>query len=202
MSKGIRVGLTGGMGSGKSTVAAFLEKLGAVVVDADALSRATTAPGGAAIPEIVRVFGSDFLTADGALDRVKMREFAFKTPETRRTLESIIHPLVGTAIRQATQEADARSAPCVVYDIPLLIESAHWRNGMETILVIDCTEQTQIQRVRARNGIAESDVCAILAAQATRMTRLRGADHVICNEGIPLPQLEALTRQLSRQFGL
>lgn len=202
MSKGIRVGLTGGMGSGKSTVAAFLEKLGAVVVDADALSRATTAPGGAAIAEIVRVFGSDFLTIDGALDRAKMRKIAFKTPETRRILESIIHPLVGAAIRQATREADARSTACVVYDIPLLIESAHWRNGMETILVIDCKEQTQIQRVRTRNGLTEDHVRAILAAQATRMTRLRGADHVICNEGIPLPQLEALTRQLSKQFGL
>ncbi len=202
MSKGVRVGLTGGMGSGKSTVARFLTQRGACLIDADAISRTTTSSGGAAIPELALAFGREVIGSDGALDRAKMREIAFKDPNARKRLEAIVHPLVRASIEQATLEADAISAPCVVYDIPLLTESGHWRQTLENIIVVDCTEGTQIERVRQRNGLSEAEVRAILAAQALRTNRLKGADHVIFNDGITLRQLEALTQQISVQFGL
>lgn len=202
MSKGIRVGLTGGMGSGKSTVARFLTQLGAYLIDADAISRSTTSTGGAAIPELTQAFGPKVIGRDGALDRVKMREMAFQNPDARKRLEAIVHPLVKALIEQEALRADATSAPCVVYDIPLLMESRHWRQSLETIVVVDCTENTQIDRVRQRNGLSETEVRAVLAAQAMRTKRLKGADFVIFNDGITLSQLETLTQQISVQFGL
>ncbi len=202
MNRGLRVGLTGGIGSGKSTVAAFLGKLGAFVIDADAISRSTTATGGAAIASIAEAFGQSVIGPDGALDRVRMREIAFKDPGARKRLEAIIHPLVGDAIAKATQQADEESTPCVVYDIPLLIESAHWRQRLETVLVVDCAENTQITRVCERNGLSSEEVRAVIAAQASRITRLCGADHVICNDGLTLLQLEGLVYQMRGQFGL
>ena len=202
MARGIRVGLTGGIGSGKSTVAAFLGKLGAFVIDADAISRSTTATGGAAVASIAEAFGQSVIGRDGALDRARMRDIAFKDPGARKRLEAIIHPLVGDAITEATKRADELSAPCVVYDIPLLIESAHWRQSLETVLVVDCAESTQITRVCARNGLSGEEVRAVIAAQANRIKRLRGADHVICNDGLTLLQLEGLVYQMRGQFGL
>ncbi len=202
MAVGTRVGLTGGIGSGKSTVASFLAKQGACVIDADALSRATTAAGGSALPAIKQAFGPALIGPDGALDRARMRDLAFKDATARKTLEAIVHPLVGAAIQQATLEAQARSVACIVYDIPLLVESAHWRHKLDTVLVVDCDEETQIARVRARNGLSEDAVRAVIAAQATRLFRLQGADHVICNDGLSLLQLEALTQQISGEFGL
>jgi dephospho-CoA kinase len=202
MSKGIRIGLTGGIGSGKSTVARFLTHRGAYLIDADAISRAATATGGAAIPAIAQTFGPQTIDSSGALDRGRMREIAFNDPHAKKQLEAIIHPLVGLAIEQAQIKADALSAPCVVYDIPLLLESSHWRKKLETIVVIDCNEDTQIERVRLRSGLSESEVRSVLTAQVNRMTRLQGADHVIYNDGITLGQLEALTQQISAQFGL
>lgn len=202
MPKGLRVGLTGGMGSGKSTVARFLTRRGAYLIDADAISRRTTASGGAAIPGLVQVFGQQVIGSDGALDRVKMRDIAFKDPDARKRLEAIVHPLVKASMEQATREADALSAPCVVYDIPLLIESTHWRQSLNTVVVVDCTEDTQIDRVCQRNGLSVTEVRAVLAAQAKRSLRLQGADHVIFNDGITLMELEALTQQISVQFGL
>ena len=123
----VRIGLTGGIGSGKSTVLAMLQELGAVAIDADAISRATTAPGGRAIALIAQKFGADFITADGALDRVKMRERAYAHPEARRDLEQIIHPLVGEEIGRQVDAALAAGARCIVFDIPLLVESGRWR---------------------------------------------------------------------------
>lgn len=202
MTRGTRVGLTGGIGSGKSTVAGFLAQRGAWVIDADALSRAVTAAGGDAIPAIAKAFGKEVITADGALDRARMRSIAFADPAARKQLETIVHPLVAQAIEHSAANADTHGAACIVYDIPLLIESTRWRASLDTVLVIDCEESSQIHRVCLRNGLGESEVVAILAAQSPRVKRLQGADHVICNEAISLQQLERLAEQFGAQFGL
>jgi dephospho-CoA kinase len=150
----VRIGLTGGIGSGKSTVLAMLQALGAVAIDADAISRATTAPGGAAIPLIARQFGPEFIAADGALDRARMRERAYAHPESRRELEQIIHPLVGEEIARQVEAALAAGARCIVFDIPLLVESGRWRQQVDRVLVVDCEPETQVARVAARSGLA------------------------------------------------
>ncbi|MDZ7891326.1 MAG: dephospho-CoA kinase [Rhodoferax sp.] len=198
----MRVGLTGGIGSGKSTVAAFLEQCGASVVDADAISRAATAAGGSAIAPISAAFGTDMIDATGALDRVKMRAMVFQDTEARKLLESIIHPLVGAAIEAATREAQSRGARCVVLDIPLLVESAHWRKRLDKVLVVDCSTETQIRRVMQRNALEVHEVQAVIDSQAPRLTRLAAADCVISNEGLSLLQLEAVTKQMGAHFGL
>ena len=142
-----RIGLTGGIGSGKSTVLAMLQALGAVPVDADAISRATTAAGGAAIPAIARQFGPEFVAADGALDRARMRQRAYAQPESRRALERIIHPLVAAEITRQVAAAQAAGARCIVFDIPLLVESGRWRAQLDRMLVVDCAPDTQVARV-------------------------------------------------------
>jgi dephospho-CoA kinase len=198
----LRLGLTGGIGSGKSTVAALLANQGAAVIDADALARAATAAHGAAIPQIVATFGAAILTQDGALDREQMRQLAFSDPAAKRQLEAIVHPWVGQHIAQATEAAHAANAPCIVYDIPLLVESAHWRRNLPRVLVVDCSPATQIQRVRARNGLSEAEVIRIIAAQASRPQRLRAADLVLFNDGISLTELAHQVQQIGQQFGL
>jgi dephospho-CoA kinase len=202
MGRAKHIGLTGGIGSGKSTVATFLEKCGAHLIDADALSKATTSPGGGAMPAIAQAFGRAVIAADGGLDRAAMRERIFTDHAARRQLEAIIHPLVGAAIRSAAEAAQSAGVACLVYDIPLLVESHHWRQRLDSILVVDCSESTQIRRVRQRNGLSDDEVRAIIAAQASRRKRLSAADHVLCNDAITLPELEALVQQISRQFGL
>jgi dephospho-CoA kinase len=198
----MRVGLTGGIGSGKSTVAAFLAECGAAVVDADAISRAATATGGSAIAPIRGAFGTDMIDAKGALDRVKMRAKVFQDTEARKLLESIIHPLVGAAIEAATQEAQTGGARCVVLDIPLLVESAYWRKRLDKVLVVDCSTETQIRRVMQRSALQTQEVQAVIDSQAPRLTRLAAADCVISNEDLSLLQLEAATRQMGAHFGL
>ncbi|BDT73286.1 dephospho-CoA kinase [Comamonadaceae bacterium OS-4] len=198
----MRVGLTGGIGSGKSTVGAFLAQCGAAVVDADAISRAVTAPGGSAITPLKAAFGADMIDATGALDRVKMRAKVFQDAEARKLLESLIHPLVGAAIEAATQEAQTSGARCVVLDIPLLVESAHWRKRLDRVLVVDCSTETQIRRVMQRNALQAHEVQAVIDSQAPRLARLAAADCVIFNEGLSLLQLEAASRQMGAQFGL
>ena len=198
----MRVGLTGGIGSGKSTVAAFLAQCGAAVVDADAISRAATATGGSAVAPIRAAFGADMIDATGALDRVKMRTKVFQDTEARKLLESIIHPLVGAAIEAATHEAQTGGARCVVLDIPLLVESAHWRKRLDKVLVVDCSTETQIRRVVQRDALQAREVQAVIDSQAPRLTRLAAADCVISNEDLSLLQLEAVTRQMGAQFGL
>lgn len=197
-----RIGLTGGIGSGKSTVLAMLQSLGAVPIDADAISRATTATGGAAIPAIRAKFGPDFVTADGALDRVRMRERAYAHPEARRELEAIIHPLVGEEIARQVDAALAAGARCIVFDIPLLVESGRWRAQLDRVLVVDCEPETQVARVVARSNLAPDEVRAIIAAQAPRALRLAAADVVICNEGLTLEALRHEVEQAARTFGL
>jgi dephospho-CoA kinase len=202
MAAPIHVGLTGGIGSGKSTVAALLAKFGAGVIDADAISRSTTASGGAAIPAIRTVFGDGFIGADGALDRDRMRQHVFAQPDAKRALEAIIHPLVGQAIATEAQQLTQAGTRCLVFDIPLLVESGHWRKKLDRVLVVDCSAETQVQRVCARNGMQAEDVRKIVAAQASRMQRLAAADLVLCNDGISLEELAAQVAEISRQFGL
>lgn len=197
-----RIGLTGGIGSGKSTVLQMLAELGAGTVDADAVSRSVTAPGGAAIPALRERFGPAFIAEDGSLDRARMRELAFQDPDARAGLEAIIHPLVGAAIREQEQLALAQGRPCLVYDIPLLVESAHWRRTLDRVAVVDCRPETQVARVMARSALPEAQVRAILAAQASREQRLAAADVVICNEGLTLDELKQEVRQAAMSFGL
>jgi dephospho-CoA kinase len=197
-----RIGLTGGIGSGKSTVLAMLQALGAAPIDADAISRATTAAGGAAIPLIAQRFGPEFIAGDGAMDRVRMRERAYAQPEARRELEAIIHPLVGEEIARQVQAAQDSGARCIVFDIPLLVESGRWRAQVERVLVVDCEPETQVARVVARSALAPDEVRAIIAAQAPRALRLAAADLVICNEGLTLDALRHEVAQAARSFGL
>jgi dephospho-CoA kinase len=198
----LRVGLTGGIGSGKSTVLAMLSQLGATPIDADAISRSTTAPNGAAIAEIEKVFGPDFITAERALDRERIRAHVYANPQARKQLEAIIHPHVGAESARQVEAALAAGAKCIVFDIPLLVESGRWRQQVDRVLVIDCAVETQVARVMQRSGLAEADVRAIIAAQATRAQRLAAADIVICNDGISLEHLAAEVREAARSFGL
>jgi len=202
MPAALRLGLTGGIGSGKSTVATHWQALGATLVDADALARATTATGGAAMPRILETFGPDLLTAAGALDREKMRQLAFTDASVRARLESIVHPLVGLAIERAAVQAEIAGARCVVFDIPLLVESGQWRARLHRVLVVDCSSETQIQRVMQRNGLPRADVQAVIAAQASRARRLRAADAVLFNDGIGLDELALHVQQIATKFGL
>jgi dephospho-CoA kinase len=198
----LRIGLTGGIGSGKSTVARTLVACGATLVDADAISRAVTAAGGAAVKEIAAQFGGQFVTPDGAMDREMMRQLAFTDASARRRLESIVHPLVSQeTIRQYGQAVGAGSA-CVVFDIPLLVESGRWRQQLDQVLVVDCNEATQASRVMARNGWPREAVEKVIAGQASRAQRLSAADLCLYNDGLPLDALDLQVRRLAARFGL
>ena len=198
----LRIGLTGGIGSGKSSVARTLADCGAAVIDADAISRQLTAPGGLAIGAIGRQFGHQFIAADGALNRVLMRQLAFDDSVSRHQLEAIIHPLVKNEILAQTEHAAAAGRICLVFDIPLLVESGRWRREVDRVLVVDCSEATQIDRVIARNNFNREAVQKIIAGQATREQRLAAADVCIFNDGISPASLDALAQQLARSFGL
>lgn len=197
-----RLGLTGGIGSGKSTVASMLGQLGAAVIDADAISRQVTASGGAAINGIRSAFGAEFITADGALDRDRMRDLVFAKPEARQRLEAIVHPLVRQETARQTQAAIDRSRPCIVYDVPLLIESVHWRQKVDQILVVDCSPEVQIERTMRRSNHTREAVERIMSNQASRAARLRAADMVIFNVGLSLDELAREVHQIAYRFGL
>lgn len=194
-----RLGLTGGIGSGKSTVAQLLALRGACVIDADALSRASTGPGGAAIPAIRDAFGPDFIGADGALLRERMRERVFAHPQDRHTLERIVHPIVAAQSRAMVEQAG--SAP-IVFDVPLLVESRQWPQRVDRVWVVDCTVETQVARVQARSGWTADAVKSVIGQQASRAQRLAAADAVIFNDGIDLVTLERLVADLAARFGL
>lgn len=199
----LRVGLTGGIGSGKSTVAGMLAECGAAIIDADAISRQTTAPGGAAIALITQEFGADLVTADGALDRIRMRELVFSDPEAKRRLEAIIHPLVGEEAARQTAQVQQSGRACIVFDVPLLVESGRWRQQLDRVLVVDCDEETQISRVMARSGWTRQMVEQVMAGQASRLRRLAAADVCIDNDGTVSPEALALrVLQAARRFGL
>ena len=202
MQHAFRLGLTGGIGSGKSTVAQLLVNLGAALVDADAIAHSVTAPQGVAIPTIVDTFGPEFLTATGALDRVKMRALAYADPTARQRLESILHPLIGQEIQNKATLAAQAGAPCIVFDIPLLVESATWRARLDHVLVVDCTPEVQVSRVMARSQLSASEVEKIIASQATRSLRLAAADSAIFNVGLTLEQLAEEVQEIAPLFGL
>jgi dephospho-CoA kinase len=198
-----RIGLTGGIGSGKSTVAAMLADLGAAVIDADAISRGLTAPGGRAIPAIRARFGPGMVMADGAMDRQAMRERVFSDPQARRDLEAIIHPLVGQITEEQSNAALQAGQRCLVHDVPLLVEAGtRWRMKVDRVLVIDCEPATQRARVAARNALPVEEIDRIMAQQATRLQRLACADLVIFNQGLDLAQLRQQVGQAARHFGL
>ena len=189
----LRIGLTGGIGSGKSTVATALAALGASIVDTDAIARSLTQPGGAAIAAIAAQFGAEFVDASGALDRSRMRELAFADPAARQRLEAILHPLIRA---ETARQADAAQGTAIVFDVPLLIESGRWREQVDRVLVVDCREATQVERVMARSGWTREAVQAVLAQQASRRSRRAGADAVIYNDGLSHEELRAEVRAL------
>lgn len=195
----LRLGLTGGIGSGKTTLARLLQALGADLIDADAISRACTARGGSAVPAIAGTFGSAFITSDGALDRQRMREHVFAQPDARRVLERIVHPLVGDEIRRQTLLA---TSSVVVFDIPLLVESPHWRPQLDRVLVVDCLPTTQVRRVAGRSGWDLGTIEAVMRSQSSRAARLAAADFVVFNDEDSLDQLQLVARTLANRFGL
>jgi len=190
-TRAFAVGLTGGIGCGKSTVAELFAGLGASIVDTDAIAHALTAPHGAAMPAILAEFGPDFATPEGALDRARMRSLVFSDAGARARLEAILHP----RIRAATAAAAAiATGPYVIYAVPLLIESGAWRDRVARVLAVDCSEDTQVARVMQRSQLDADQVRAIMATQATRAERLAAADDVIDNDD----GLDALLPQVTR----
>ena len=195
------VGLTGGIGSGKSTVADLFAARGASVVDTDQIAHSLTAPRGPAMPAIVAEFGAEFADSSGALDRARMRQLVFSDAGAKARLEAILHPRIRDA---ALAAAAAATGDYVIYAVPLLVESGGWRARVTRILAVDCPEPLQIARVMARNGLTEQQVLAIMAAQATRQQRLAAADDIVVNDaGISAlaPQIERL-HQLYRAFSV
>ena len=188
----LRIGLTGGIGSGKSTVAQLLVQLGATLIDTDLIARQLTEPGGSAIDVLAREFGADLIGPDGALDRSRMRALVFADNGAKQRLEAILHPLIGLETeRQADAAADA---PAIVFDVPLLVESGRWRAKVDKLLVVDCREGTQIERVVRRAGWTAEAAQAVLASQASRRQRRASADAVIFNDAIDLPALATEVR--------
>ena len=173
------VGLTGGIGSGKSAVSEQFAALGAAVVDTDVIARELTDKGGAAVAEVERIFGKDFI-ADGAMDRKRMRERVFADPAAKRALEGLLHPMIRA---ESARRSVAASGPYVIHVVPLLIESPDYRRRVDRVLVVDCPEETQVERVRARSGLSADEVRAIMRSQASRAERLAAADDVIDNSG-------------------
>jgi dephospho-CoA kinase len=195
MSKFI-VGVTGGIGAGKSTVAAIFAKLGAGVVDTDAISRQLTAPGGGAIAAIRDKFGEAFISEDGSLNRSAMREWVFNHPPARKQLEAILHGRIRDAV---TAALDAATQPYVLLVVPLLIEVGTYRPLLSRTLVVDCPEEVQVERAAQREGMTAESVRAIMAAQTDRKTRLRVADDVLEN-GDSLSVLETRVRELDALY--
>lgn len=180
------VGLTGGIGSGKSTVADLFAARGVPVVDTDAIAHQVTAPHGVAMPAIREQFGPEFVAPDGSMDRARMRALVFGDDAARKRLEAITHPLIRAETERATLAA---RGPYVVVVVPLLVESGTWKTRVDRVLDVDCSVETQIARVMRRNGFAREQVLAIVARQATREARLAAADDVIVNDDATLESL-------------
>ena len=191
--KPLHIGLTGGIGSGKSTVATMLVACGAVLVDTDAIAHELTAPQGAALPALAREFGPDIVGADGSMDRARMRTLAFDDVSARRRLESILHPMIGN---EAQRQAGLAGSRPVVFDVPLLSAASPWRKRVERLLVVDCAEDTQLQRVMQRSGWTAEQVQRVMAQQTPRAARRAIADAVISNDGLTLDALQAQVQAL------
>lgn len=195
MAAAFSVGLTGGIGSGKTTVADMFAARGAAVIDTDQIAHQLTAPGGDAIPAIRAEFGAIFIASTGALDRARMRTAVFTDPAAKKRLEAILHPLIRDQCELAAIQAHG---PYLLFVVPLLVESGAWRKRVSRVLVVDCSEQQQLVRVMDRNGLSESQVRAIMATQVTRAQRLAAADDILLNDG----DLDALAPQIDRLHAL
>ena len=189
MKQKLVVGLTGGIGSGKSAAADEFGRLGATVVDTDAIARELTEPGGAAMAHIKALFGEAFVAPSGAMDRKAMRDRVFRDPAAKQALEALLHPMIRA---ESERSISAAAGPYVVYVVPLLVESREPRRRADRILVVDAPEEMQVSRVANRSGLGEPEVRAIMAAQASRAERLAAADDVIDNAG----SLDALRDQV------
>jgi dephospho-CoA kinase len=193
----LTVGLTGGIGCGKSTVAHLFAEQGAGIVDTDAISHQLTQSGGTAIPAIRAAFGAEYIGEDGALDRARMRALVFSDAESRHRLERLLHPLILEQTKVKMQQM--RTTPYVIVVVPLLLQSPEYRKLVQRVLVVDCNERTQIERVTRRSPMTEDEVRAIIASQTPRAERLRQADDVIINED-GLDNLAAQVAALHRQY--
>jgi dephospho-CoA kinase len=193
------VGLTGGVGSGKSTIATMLSARGAAIIDADAIAHQLTNTGGAAIEALREAFGTAAIAADGSLDRARMRAHVFSDSAARTRLESLLHPMIRIAMRERGAELIAGGCPYAVFVVPLLVETGSWRGNVDRVLLIDCSQATQIARVRARSGVDEKLAQRIIAAQATRPQRLAAADDVLINEA-PLEEIQRKVGHLHRAY--
>ena len=200
LNRRLRIGLTGGIGSGKSTVSALLAKVGAAVVDTDLIARQLSGRGGAAIPDIAAAFGAQLITADGALDRERMRALVFSDLTARRRLEGILHPLISA---DAERQASDTTAPATVFDVPLLVESRRWPALVDVVWVVDCEESIQRMRVMARSAWSQTTVERVISQQVTRPARRAHADAVIYNGDVNLLDLSrhvnALWSRCTRQ---
>lgn len=198
------IGITGGIGSGKSTAAAILQAAtDASLIDADQLARASTHADGAAMAQIRATFGTEVIAADGSMRRDVMRAWAFRDPAVKRTLEAIIHPIVLQQAQTLAATAERQGKSLILYELPLLVESTHWRKRLHRVIVIDCDEPTQIQRVMQRNDLEYATAASIIAAQASRQQRRHAADTVIYNgASVNLPQLQTQVNALATSFGL
>jgi dephospho-CoA kinase len=194
----MRIGLTGGIGSGKSTVATMLVSMGAKLVDTDAIARSVAEPQGAAMPALEAEFGRSIIAEDGGLDRARMRSIVFSDANAKKRLEAILHPLIGAECER--QAATALAGQTVVFDVPLLVESRRWRAIVDRVLVIDATEVTQLQRVLARSDWTPEAARAVIAQQATRADRRSAADAVIFNEGRSRGELTLDVRDLWQRW--
>lgn len=174
------IGLTGGIGCGKTTVADYFATLGAAIIDADQIAHDLTGPNGPAMPAIAASFGIDFVLPDGAMDRAKMRDRVFSDPREKSRLEAILHPLIGSETQRA---ADAAVGDYLIFVVPLLIESGRWRDMVDRILVVDCPESLQIERVVRRSRLSVARIQSIMDAQVPRAVRLAAADDVLLNDG-------------------
>jgi dephospho-CoA kinase len=193
------IGLTGGIGSGKTAVSDLLGQLGAGVVDTDLIAHQITAPNGVAISAIAKQFGADFINADGALARSKMRALVFAKPEARKALEAITHPLIRQETIKQAQQLFAKGVPYLVFVVPLLIESGSWQGLIDSLVVVDCPEEDQISRVMQRSNLTRAEVERIIEAQASRQDRLASADIVIENQD-NLAKLDAKVNQLHQKI--
>lgn len=190
------VGLTGGIGSGKSAAAEEFARLGATVVDTDAIAHELTAAGGAAVPEVRRLFGRAFVDSSGAMDRKRMRDLVFSDAEEKARLEALLHPMIRA---ESERRIASAAGPYVVLVVPLLVESPGYRARLGRVLVVDCPEALQISRVRQRSGLPEAEVRRIIASQIQRERRLAAADHVIDNSGT-IAALQQRVRELHENY--
>lgn len=198
----IRLGITGGIGSGKSTFADMFNKLGAAIIDADLISREITSPLAAGTLQIQATFGKQIFGLNGGLDRVALRDLIFKSPDAKAEVEKILHPLIRAKMTQEAEAATLAGHDCLVFDVPLLMESPGWRDFFDRVVVVDCLTRTQINRVKLRSGLTDDVVIAIMNNQATREIRLAGADFVIFNDEISKHQMNQLAHSVATDIGL